>query len=88
MFMTDLQYSELFDFLSQRFDRLESRIINLEEGQNNTQKQIKGLQNTQDSMLGELKVLTDDKTVGAYRSGRMESWIKKAAKKINLPYNP
>jgi hypothetical protein len=38
--------------------------------------------------LGELKVLTDDKTVGAYRSGRMESWIKKAAKKINLPYNP
>lgn len=46
------------------------------------------LENTQDYMLGELKLLNGEKTVSAYRSTRIENWVIEAAKKLNLPYNP
>ncbi len=63
-----------FDDIQEKFNGINNRLVNLENGQ--------------DHILGELKTLNEDKKVGAYRSRRMESWIEKAAKKINTPYNP
>ncbi len=72
--MTRTQYSELVEFIKARFDSVDGRLNNLE--------------NTQDHILGELIILSEDKIVNAHRSIRMETWIQKAAKKINMPYNP
>jgi isoleucyl-tRNA synthetase len=81
IFMAKSKYQELLDFnkelmefLVEKFDKVDSRLNKLE--------------NTVDFILGELKVLNEDKTVGAYRTRRMESWIEQAAKKIDLPYTP
>ncbi len=52
------------------------------------ESKIDNLQNTQDYILGELKTLNEEKTVSGYRFRRMEQWIEKASKKINLPYTP
>ncbi len=64
-----------------------TRVMSLENGQEKTISRLTGLENGQDHILGELKTLNEDKEVGAYRSRRMESWIVRASKKIDLPYN-
>lgn len=74
MIMEKITNTDLFNFLVERFDKIDNRLDRVEL--------------TQDFVLGELKDLKEEKIVGNYRSQRMESWIAKAAKKIKLPYNP
>lgn len=84
MFMTNTQYSELFDFLSLKFEAVDLKLEKLDK----LEKEFSVMQNTMDLVIGELKSIREEITMGAHRSYRMESWIVKAAKKINLPYNP
>lgn len=88
MFMTNTQYNEIFDFLVKRFDQIDAHFDRLETRVGSIETRMGNVESTLDFVLGEIRTLNEEKTVGSYRSRRMESWIQKASKKINLPYNP
>lgn len=77
-----------FAKIDQKFDQIDERFEKIDIRFNTIENKITNLQNTQDFMLGELKLLSEDKIVSSYRSRRMESWIEKAAKKLEIPYTP
>lgn len=77
-----------FNGLEQRFNSLDERFDVLESRFDVLDSKVTVLQNNQDHILGQLKTLNEEKVVSSHRSQRMELWIEKAAKKINLPYRP
>ncbi len=85
--------NDLYDFLVDRFDKIDGKFTEVDNQFSQVDDrfdQIDGrldnLENTQDYILGELRDLNEEKTVSAYRSVRIESWVIKAAKKLDLPY--
>ena len=79
--MTNIQYNELFNFLVKRFDGVDLRFDKIEE-------RLNRLEINQDFMIGELKILNEERLIGTHRANEIEGWVTKAANKINLPYNP
>lgn len=100
--MEATQYSNLIDFLTERFDSIEKRLELLEIGQENILRRLTGVETDQKKMLGRMdkvkigqdkawKAISDlsqELKVANYRSERVENWVVKAAKKIQLPYRP
>lgn len=72
--LQDASFNELLEFLTKQFGNIEARLSNLEVNQDYTIKQIQDLR--------------QENAFGGHKSNRMENWIIKAAKKIDLPYNP
>lgn len=70
-----------FEKVDERFERVDERLGKLEDGQ---EKMFNHL----DHIYGELKSMRQENTVAAHRSHRIENWVIKASKKINLPYHP
>lgn len=68
------KFDEFIDFVGAQFANVDSRLDNLDKGQ--------------DFLLKEVRELRIENTVGAHRSHRMEKWIIRASKKINVPYQP
>lgn len=92
--MVKSQYNELFEFLSERFthidkrfEQIDQRFEQIDQRFDKVEERLNRLEVGQDYIFGELKALRQESVVSGHRSQRMESWIIRAAKKIDLPYN-
>jgi hypothetical protein len=95
MFMTDTQYSDLFGFLvkkfdmiDQKFEQIDRRFDEIDRRFEQIDRRFEKIENTIDFILGKILTFDQEKIIGAGRTARLESWVQKAAKKIDLPYNP
>lgn len=68
----EYKLDDFIDFVADRFASTEERLGNLEVNQ--------------DFLIKEVMAIREDKIVGDHRTLRIETWVKSASKKVNLPY--
>lgn len=79
--MSQLKYNDLVAFLTTQFGKIEERFEKIDQ-------RLENLENGQDYLIKEVLELRDENMISIHRSRRMEEWIFRAAKKIDVPYNP
>lgn len=84
--MTKSKYNELFEFLVDQFARIDERFDGVDARIDKIEDRLGKVEHTMHYLLKESREMRIELTVGAHRSHRMEDWIIRAAKKINLPY--
>ena len=83
---TNASINNLFDFLHNNMitkDEVEQRISDLP-----TKADFNQLQISVDGIAKQFNDHNQERVIGAHRSTRMETWIKNAAKKIGVDYEP
>ena len=73
--MTKTQYSELWDFLVDRFNHIDQKFDQVDQRFVRIESRLGNLENSTDYMMGELKDIREELVVGSHRSRRMEGWI-------------
>lgn len=77
-----------FDSVNIRFDGVKGQFAEVKSELGEIKGRLTRLEDGQDKVWHEIVELRQENKVGAYRVGRVEDWVIKAAKKIHLPYNP
>ncbi len=82
------KFDEFIDFVTIQFQKVEQRFDSIDQLFEKVDERLDKLENRMDFSIGELKEMRQENIVAAHRSHRIESWVIKASKKINLPYHP
>lgn len=88
MAMKKSEYGELIEFLTGQFFNIEQKFKKIDERFDRIELRLDRVEDSIHFLHKEVYELRQENTVNAHRSYRMENWIIKASKKINVPYKP
>ena len=81
--MSEDQFTRLFKYMTDRFDRIEKEL----DKKANT-VDLQRVQDTLDSIAKRQEINDDERLVMAHQLTRVNNWIEKASKKVNLKFVP
>ena len=79
--MSEDQFTRLFKFMTDRFDRIEKELDKKANAED-----LQRVQNTLDSIAQREEADDDERLVMSHQLTRVNDWIEKASKKVNIRF--
>ena len=79
--MSEDQFTKLFKYMTDRFDRIEKELDKKANAED-----LQRVQNTLDSIAQREEADDDERLVMSHQLTRVNDWIEKASKKVNIRF--
>lgn len=79
--MSEDQFTKLFKYMTDRFDRIEKELDKKANAED-----LQRVQNTLDSIAQREEINDDERLVISHQLTRVNDWIEKASKKVNIRF--